>query len=61
MRAVLLGRRGHGVELATNYWIDACHYAEESERKADTPNLFSFLESNEAWGDDAQEKEEACV
>ena len=44
MRAVMLGRRGHGVELATNYWIDACHYAEEAERNTAVPTLFDFLE-----------------
>ena len=30
--------------LATNYWLDACHYAEEAERKASVPTLFDFME-----------------
>ena len=44
MRAVLLGRKGHGVELATNYFLDGVMYAEEAERKLSVPTLFDLLE-----------------
>jgi hypothetical protein len=43
MRAVLLGRKGHGVELATNYFLDAVHYAEEAERSTGLPTLFDLV------------------
>lgn len=47
MRAVSLGRKGHGVELATNYFLDAAGYAEEAERKASVPTLFDLMGDEE--------------
>jgi DNA modification methylase len=47
MRAVSLGRKGHGVELATNYFLDAVGYSEEAERKASVPTLFDLLGEEE--------------
>jgi DNA modification methylase len=44
MRAVSLGRKGYGVELAPRYFIDAVGYAEEAERKAYIPTLFDLLD-----------------
>lgn len=47
MRAVSLGRKGYGVELAANYFVDAVGYAEEAERKASVPTLFGLMEDEE--------------
>ena len=47
MRAVSLGRKGHGIELAPNYFIDAVQYAEEAERKASVPTLFDLMGEEE--------------
>lgn len=42
-RAVLLGRRGLGVELNTRYWADGCVYCEAAEQKMSTPTLFDMF------------------
>jgi len=46
-RAVLLGRRGLGVELNTRYWADGTIYCEAAERKAETPGLFDLVAMEE--------------
>ncbi len=54
MRAVKLGRIGHGVELATNYWTDAYHYAEEAERSIAVPTLFDLMEEESIDADEVR-------
>lgn len=47
MRAVMLGRRGLGVELSPDYYRDSLFYMREAERKRNTPSLFYLLEAEE--------------
>lgn len=47
MRAVLLGRRGIGIELAGGYWRDAVQHLRSAERKAATPTLFELVSEEE--------------
>lgn len=47
VRAVMLGRKGLGVELAESYWVDASMYLREAERKAVMPSLFDMLEDED--------------
>jgi hypothetical protein len=47
MRAVALGRKGYGIELATNYHLDGVMYVGESERKLAVPTLFDLLDMEE--------------
>lgn len=41
-RAVRLGRRGLGIELNENYFVDACHYCRAAEGDRDMPSLFGL-------------------
>ena len=43
-RAVLLGRRGLGVELNGRYWADGVAYCRAAEEKVQTPTLFDLEE-----------------
>lgn len=43
-RAVLLRRRGYGVELSSDYWIDGVGYCRAAEQKVSMPSLFDVLE-----------------
>lgn len=42
-RALMMQRRGIGVELSTQYWRDGVAYCEEAERAASVPTLFDLL------------------
>lgn len=44
-RAVVLGRRGYGVELKREYWQAGVAYCREAEYKATVPSLFDMLAS----------------
>jgi DNA modification methylase len=46
--AVLMGRRGYGCELNTDYWRDGVGYCRAAEQKMSTPTLFDLLASMEA-------------
>ena len=48
MRAVEMGRKGYGVELASGYFKDAVQYLEAAEQKKDVPTLFDFIEEEGA-------------
>lgn len=41
-RAVLMGRRGYGVELNAGYWSDGVKYLRAAEEKINAPSLFDF-------------------
>jgi DNA modification methylase len=43
VRAVVMGRRGHGVELHAGYVRDAIRYLRAAETEASTPTLFGLL------------------
>src|SRR5206468_7335819 len=43
-RALLMGRKGIGVELSPGYWADGVAYCMEAERKRAIPTLFDLLE-----------------
>ena len=43
-RAVLLGRRGRGCELAKPYFLDGVGYCEQAVRSMSTPSLFDLDE-----------------
>lgn len=43
-RAVLLGRRGRGCELAKSYFLDGAAYCQAAEREASMPTLFDLDE-----------------
>lgn len=47
MRAVSLGRKGLGIELAENYWRDAVEYLRSAERQATVPTLFDLAAATE--------------
>ncbi len=44
LRAVHLGRRGYGVELADPYWRDGVWHLRASDERRSTPSLFDLLE-----------------
>lgn len=44
MRAVLLGRRGLGVELSEEYFVDGCRYMKHAESQRATPTLFDLID-----------------
>lgn len=46
-RAMLLGRRGAGVELDPKSFKDAVHYCREAEAERATPSLFDLIEADE--------------
>jgi len=46
-RAVLLGRKGIGVELSPSYFMDGIHYCKAAEYKISMPSLFDSLEKSE--------------
>jgi hypothetical protein len=47
-RAVLLGRRGRGCELAKSYFIDGVGYCEAAVREMSMPSLFDLEEEEQA-------------
>lgn len=47
-RAVLLGRRGLGVELNSRYFTDSVYYLRSAERKLATPTLFDLIEMEDS-------------
>lgn len=47
-RAVLLRRRGLGVELNPRYFVDACHYLKAAEAETAMPSLFDLIEAEDA-------------
>ena len=47
MRAVMLGRRGLGIELSADYYRDSLYYMQQAERKLSTPSLFDLLAAEE--------------
>ncbi|MBE0530255.1 MAG: DNA methylase N-4 [Rhodospirillales bacterium] len=47
-RAILLGRRGRGVELSAAYFADGVHYCRQAERERGTKTLFDLLAVEEA-------------
>jgi hypothetical protein len=49
-RAVLLGRRGMGIELSARYHADAVYYLDQAEAKRKAPALFDFVEEESALG-----------
>lgn len=50
MTAVQMGRKGIGIELNANYFIDGCLYVEAAARQASMPSLFDIagIETEEA-------------
>ena len=42
LRAVKLGRYGHGIELSPMYWQESIRYLQGEEQKARTPTLFDL-------------------
>lgn len=50
-RAVLLGRRGLGIELSRGYFLDAVGYCRAAEEKISMPTLFDFAEAERVAGD----------
>jgi len=46
-RAILMGRKAIGVELAYDYWRDGVKYCEAAEIKAQTPTLFQMSVTEE--------------
>jgi hypothetical protein len=53
-RAVKLGRKGYGVELSEQYFLDAIAYCEAAERESAAPSLFDLMENEE--GEELAEK-----
>lgn len=47
LRALLLGRRGLGVELSPSYHTDAVSYLRAAERDLQTPTLFDLLDEED--------------
>lgn len=43
-RAILMGRKGIGVELSPGYFADGVTYCQEAERQQDVPSLFDLVE-----------------
>lgn len=48
MRAVALGRRGIGIELNTQYFLDGAMYCKAEEEKKPLPTLFDLIEAEES-------------
>lgn len=48
MRAVTLGRRGHGVELNPESYRDAVHYCRQAEAEKAVPSLFELMAAEAA-------------
>lgn len=46
-RAIKLGRRGIGIELNTQYYLDGASYCETMEQKVSSPSLFDLIEAEE--------------
>jgi hypothetical protein len=46
-RAVKLGRRGIGIELNNNYFLDGVAYCKAAEQEASAPTLFDLLSEEE--------------
>ncbi len=44
MRALKAGRRGRGVELNPDYWLDGVRYCQAAENSVHTPSLFDALQ-----------------
>lgn len=44
-QAIMMGRKGWGTELNTEYWKNACGYCERAENTAGAPTLFDYLEA----------------
>lgn len=60
LRALRLGRRGHGVELSAAYFEDATRYLVEVARKAETVDLFALLDA-EANAEPAGEPQDGAA
>jgi len=43
-QAVKMGRKGYGIELNRDYWIDGCGYMRLIEEQIETPTLFDIVE-----------------
>ena len=55
MRAVMLGRRGLGVELSPDYYADGCLYMKHAEKQQNTPTLFDLIDGEAIdYGTDSQ-------
>ena len=46
-RAILLNRKGKGIELNPSYFLDGVQYCKAAENKMDMPSLFDTLEETE--------------
>ena len=44
-RAVLMERRGYGIELSSEYWHDGLSYCRAAEIEVNSPTLFDALEA----------------
>jgi hypothetical protein len=42
-RALLMGRKGYGIELSPKYFVDAAAYCQAAEQKAAVPSLFDAI------------------
>ena len=49
-RAIKLGRKGYGVELSNEYFLDGAAYCEAAEREIAMPSLFDLTEEPETVG-----------
>lgn len=47
-RAVVMGRRGYGVELNHDYWSDGVKYCRAAELEVGMPTLFDLMKEGEA-------------
>ncbi|MFP5276951.1 MAG: DNA methyltransferase [Acidobacteriota bacterium] len=47
LRAMQLGRKGYGSELAPGYFATGCLYIEDAERSIATPSLFDLIAAEE--------------
>jgi DNA modification methylase len=47
-RAVALGRRGYGVELSPDYFLDGAAYCEMAEKESAAPTLFDLAGQDES-------------
>lgn len=56
-RAIRLGRKGIGIELNYNYFLDGAAYCEAAEVKALSPSLFDLMTVEKETNDDAEELE----
>jgi hypothetical protein len=65
LRAVMLGRRGMGVELNPGYFEDGVRILRDADRERATPSLFDLIEAEErpvdaSTGDDIPDEELAA-